>query len=60
MLINYNIKMELIKLTMKVTCSLLDFLVNGEVVTTKAPVGGDDEIFGTTLVTGGSGDLLYF
>lgn len=52
--------MALIKLTIQFTCSLLDFLVNGEVLTTKAPVGGEDEIFGITLVTGGSGDLLYF
>lgn len=49
-----------IKLIKKFTCSLLDFLVNGEVLTTKAPVGGDDEMFGIILVTGGSGDLLYF
>lgn len=45
---------------MKFTCSLLDFLVNGEVLTTTAPVNGTDGTVGITLVTCGSGDLLYF
>lgn len=53
------IKISIIIQIMKFTCSLLDFLVNGEVLTAKVP-GGGGEIVGTTLVTGGSGDLQYF